>query len=274
LLVFVLQRRHGDGWLEKVSTEEQRTKWAAARENDRSGRTKRGAVDVPGGPLDYAEFREVLAIASDVWAELLTPALGKKASTMPFLSRVADLRNPVGHSRELLPFEQDLISGIAGDIRNRVTIFMSGKDPQGDHYPRIDSITDSFGNTTSEDGPGTHRPVRTGLTLNYGDTVTFQCRGTDPHGRLLQWRFMTLTSKTVEPVYGDDVEMSYTFDSPQDSGERISVSIVMQSSSDFHRYGYGDEIQDFHYRVLPPDPSLQVIEGRVAEPPDRSVEGR
>lgn len=63
-------------------------------------------------------------------------ALGPKVETLPLLARFEQLRNSVAHSRGILAFEEALLSGIAGQIRNQVTIFMSIQDPSGDYYPR------------------------------------------------------------------------------------------------------------------------------------------
>ena len=63
---------------------------------------------------------------------------------MALLKRLDNIRNAVGHSRPLLPFERDLLSGIAGQIRNQVTIYMSTQDEAGDIYPRIESVTDQI----------------------------------------------------------------------------------------------------------------------------------
>ena len=99
---------HGDDWLEKVTTIEQREKWSE-RAKSEGHRTKKGIVGVPSSGLVYSEFYELLEIANGNW-EPISAALGKKAATMPLLELFERLRNPVGHNRQLFAYEQDLYS--------------------------------------------------------------------------------------------------------------------------------------------------------------------
>lgn len=96
----------------------------------------------------------------------------------------------------------------------QVTIYMSSQDPAGDYFPRIESITDSFGNTFNGSDPSSRNAfvstIQTGLGLRVGDTFTFDCVGTDPHGRELEWELhhsnMTQTS-TVERARGQQATL-------------------------------------------------------------------
>jgi hypothetical protein len=215
-------------------------------------------IEVPPGEINYAEFFELQEIADKHW-DLLQPALGKKKETQPLLKRFGDLRNSVAHSRELLPFERELLSGIAGEIRNRVTIFMSTQDPGGDFYPRIESIRDSFGNLveTFRPEPSLATGVETGVTLRPGDAVTFDCRGTDPQGRELRWWFNNPYGQDMVEARGTEAELTWHV-GETDVGEDAAVMIRMASIGRYHRSGsHSDDPYDykvlFSYRVLPPN---------------------
>lgn len=80
--------------------------------------------------------------------EALDGALGAKKEITVLRDRFEALRNAVAQSRELLPFEEELLSAIAGEMRNRVTIHISGQDPAGDYFPRIELVRDSLGNSS------------------------------------------------------------------------------------------------------------------------------
>lgn len=134
---------YGPGWFERVTSPDQREKWKTRRKDEAPKR--RGVVQSPTLELDFSELWELIAIAGKHWPPLAS-ALGKQKSTMPLLETFERLRNAVSHSRTLQPFEQELLSGIAGSIRNQVTISLSATDPSGEYYPRIESITDSYGN--------------------------------------------------------------------------------------------------------------------------------
>jgi hypothetical protein len=141
----------GDGWLERIASAEKVARWEEKREVERKRREPRGVATVPDEFLAYAEFHELVAIAQKHW-QPLQKALGEKAETLPLLKRFERLRNTVAHSRETLPFEDDLLSGIAGELRNRVAKYMSEQDPGGEYFARIEFAMDSFGHEA--------RPVR------------------------------------------------------------------------------------------------------------------
>ena len=96
---------------------------------------------VPSVGLAYANFYELLSFVENYW-EPLAPALGKRASTVALLKRFDNLRNTVAHNRELVTFEKELYSGIAGQIRNQVTIYMTTQDPAGRPLPSNQSVID------------------------------------------------------------------------------------------------------------------------------------
>jgi hypothetical protein len=68
--------------------------------------------------LDYTEIYHLTGMIERNW-EKFKPAFNDKGRTLAFFGVVKDVRNSVAHSRDLLPFERDLISGIAGQLRNQ-----------------------------------------------------------------------------------------------------------------------------------------------------------
>ena len=133
-------------WMDKVVKPARRQEWKKVREQEakqRVGHTLSG-VNNPS----YAFLGYLIDIIREKghWKQFFEPVLGRRDEAFALLDILQTARRPVGHSRPLLPFEEDLISGIAGRIRNRVTIYLSDQDPDGDYYSRIERIEDSFGN--------------------------------------------------------------------------------------------------------------------------------
>ncbi|MEE3127442.1 MAG: hypothetical protein VX494_09545, partial [Actinomycetota bacterium] len=171
-----------------------------------------------------------------------------------YFDRLDQFRNPPAHSRELLPFERDLLAGMAGEIRNRVTIYRSEMGPSREYYPRIEWVRDSFGNSSaSEDAR--MQDVFTKVRLAIGQQVTFQCRGWDPQGRDLNWRLeeQGIGRPRLDTATGTDVTLSFTA-AREHVGDSLSVAIVLVGSGEYHRYGPGsyDGVAAFHYAVSPP----------------------
>lgn len=261
LLTLVLQQKHGHGWLATVVNDDKRARWTDRRAVEERKRLTRGVAAVPSGLLNYAEFHELVDIVNKHWNEV-APALGRKAVTGALLERFDDLRNAVAHNRDLLPFEEDLLAGIAGEIRNRVTLFMSTEAPSGEHFARIEEVVDSFGNRV--DGLETLKISNPGVVcdqvLNVGDVVKFRCRGSDPHGRDIGWNLSIMPSGHggVDSAIGNDVELTLTVE-PQHVSSRSYVLVRMISDGEFHRWPEGtDGLTLFYYQINPPIPGVPV----------------
>lgn len=253
LMKIAYRQAYGDTWLSKVAGPDRIAKWRGVRTAEEAKRGTRGVVEVPQNELAYAEFYELRDIASKHW-EPLAPALGRKSETGALLKRFDDLRNTIAHSREVLPFEADLLSGIAGEIRNRVTIYMSDQAVDGSYYPRIESVVDNLGNQPRNlDPEDAMISVQPRSALRPNDVVTFRCIGTDPQGRELSWLLERMNYTIVDQAEGNDVAVSWQVtdaDVGRGAGVRISLTAT---DARYHRWSGYDMQVFFLYVVLPPD---------------------
>lgn len=250
LFAHAFQAAYGRDWLSSVATPDKIAKWKRIQVNEHKRRSPRGVAGVPTDALAYAEFSDLCEIAEQHW-QPLEDALGVMDETLPLLARFELLRNTVAHSRQPLRFEAELLSGIAGEIRNRVTNYMTAQDPSGDHYPRIESVTDSFGRSwPGKEGLG---PWATGeaVRVNVGDVITFDCAGTDAQGRELRWLLRTYSTMLVDQAVGDRVALRWVV-GVQDVQDDHMVRITLQSDGRFHRQGDYDQMVHFPYHVVPP----------------------
>lgn len=218
-------------------------------------RQTRGVAATSTDLLDYSNLFDLIGIVEKNW-NLVTAALGKSKEVLALLKRLDDLRNTIAHGRELVPFEIDLVAGIAGDIRNRVTIYVSTQDPGGEYFPRIESVRDEFGNALEGSLTlQTSNPLcSTGITLRVGDSVRFVCHATDPHGRQLAWSLRHHPDSTVSVASeGTDVELIWKV-GPRAVGQTSMVQIRMVAlGTEYRRWeGNHDGLAMFNYRVLPP----------------------
>ncbi|WP_155771686.1 hypothetical protein [Mycobacterium asiaticum] len=252
LLAHVYRAKWGDGWIEKISTAEQRAKWAEKAELQEKRKVRRGVVTVAPAGLAYSYLYELLAFAEKHW-EPLAEALGPKKEIMPLLYRFEELRDLAAHGHQLRLFEQEFMSGVAGLIRNKVTIFMSTLDPAGDLYPRIELVSDEFGNearvTLDMQLGGI---CNTNLVLKVGQQVTFTCTGTDPQDRRLHWSLMSAFQQiaATEAASGEVVRLTWTVDKKHVKEDQ-SIWISLKSSGEYHRYGAHDHRVAFTYTVRP-----------------------
>jgi hypothetical protein len=251
LIEHAFRAKLGTGWLEKISTEEQRASWAEKAELQDKRKTRRGVVRVPPAGLAYSYLYELLAFAQKNW-EPLAEALGKKNEVMPLLDRFEQLRDLAAHGHALQVFEQEFLSGVAGLIRNKVTIYMSTLDPVGDVYPRLELVSDNFGNearVTLDSRLG--GVCTTSLVVRIGQQVTFTCTGTDPQDRRLTWKIFSGGGQRIaeaEAASGEVVQLTWTVAKNHVTEDQI-IQVWLISSGEFHRHSQFDHSVNFRYKV-------------------------
>ncbi|SFC74443.1 hypothetical protein SAMN04487968_110141 [Nocardioides terrae] len=250
------RQRWGDDWLANIVPRGKLEAWERRRDAEREKRAVRGVAAVPENLLDYSNLYDLILILKTHW-EPLAPALGSQRSFIPLLGRLETLRDAIAHGRPLLPFEHALAAGIAGDIRNRVTIFMSTQDQDGQYFARIETARDSFGNQVN--GPmqdtGSIGGCRTGLTVRPSERVQFDVVGWDAQGRELHWG-LHVRHRRVDAGTGNETTLTWNV-ATADIGAACTVMIAMwPEPSEYRRYNEGgsDGRAFFYYKVSPPLP--------------------
>jgi hypothetical protein len=154
----------GDQWIESSGVDREALE---RRRTEEAARRKGAAVEQ--NLLAYTHLYELRKAINKNW-EKFKPGLGDKKRFDVYMDRLEGFRNAPMHSRELLPFERDLLSGMVGELRNIVTIFRSQQGPDRKYYPVVETIVDSFGNEMEDIEA---RLTMTDLRLQVGDTVEF-----------------------------------------------------------------------------------------------------
>ncbi len=251
LATLVLGAKFGPDWITKIGLKPSTVAILSERRDVEVQRRAPARVDQDLVAYLYlSELRWIVCQHSREFA----PILGKKAHYEPFLLRLEGLRNAPCHGRTLLRHERALVEGIAGDIRNRVTIYRSSMDETQKHYPVIESVVDSFGNKIEGgEAPVLWRQVHTDLVLAVGEKVHFECRGRDAQDRELIWTLSRGRSPALDftPVVGNAVTLTWTV-SRDDVGTSAYAFIDLRSDGEFHAHQRYDDRVAFRYRVDPP----------------------
>jgi hypothetical protein len=254
LLEVALSNQFGETWMQQVVAAEKVSAWEAKRDTEHARRGKRGVATTSQQLLDYAEFHELIALTEKQWT-VAAPALGERRDTAALLRRFDQLRNTVAHSRALLPFEEELLSGIAGEIRNRVTLWMSKAIPNGEHWARIEQITDSLGRAVDGTAMLTRNPAvfmeDVFPTLSIGDRIEFDCEANDPQGRDLHWRLSVIPGGTVDSGEGERVRLRWDV-LPEHASSVTTAHVELRCGSQTHRFNTGvDGGAAYRYTVVP-----------------------
>jgi hypothetical protein len=226
---------------------------------------RRDGATVSSDLLDYTETYHLTTIIEKNW-EKFQPVFSDRRRTLAFFGVIGDVRNSVAHSRNLVPFERDLISGIAGQLRNQVSLFRSSRTESAMYYPLIESITDSFGDE------GVNASNRKDLALgrlDVGQTLLFTGTAFNAKGEQVRWKLLPVKATDarshgsitecdmIDAAEGDSVTFQYVI-RESDAHEIFALHVRIVADAKFHRHMPGftkpyDDVRTFRYSVNPPD---------------------
>lgn len=218
----------GDKWIDAKGAPG-RSGLEAKREEERR---RRDGAATSSELLEYVETYHLTAIIEGNW-EAFKKVFGDRQRTLAYFHIVDDVRNSIAHSRDLMEFERDLVSGIAGQIRSQVSMHRALVDDSSNYYPSIEMVTDSFG-TQGED---THYAIPT-TRVDAGDVLTFTASAFSSDGRPVIWyiqktkRSQYVSTVRDEVARGDSVTFSY-LTTEDDVSENFYVGVVIATESDF-----------------------------------------
>jgi hypothetical protein len=220
-------------------------KWKVKRVEE--GKRRDGVV--PSQRLvEYSELHDLQTVLKKNW-HAFTACLGALRDTEVMLDRLSDFRIATMHGRALLPFERALAVGIAGQIRNQVTLYRSEAGSEADPFPRIEYIRDSFNNEWKNASPATF-PL-----LHPGDEVEFEGAGWDPQGEDLTWSALVIAQLHVRLVDttlgpGEILRFKWLVTEEQIGGPTW-LWVQMRSQRPYHRKELDDDQVVMQYRVHP-----------------------
>ena len=237
-----------DAWQEHVDLDDLK------RRRLEESKSRNGAV-VEADLLAYTHLYELEKIVDRRW-EQFKPILKDKKRFTVYMDRLKDFRNAPMHSRTLLPFERELLAGIAGEIRNSFTIWRSEQAPDMTWYPRVESIIDSFGNDLTPKGDDAAL-MRAPVRLRPGQIVEFRCAGWDPQDRQLGW---TLSEQAgsgalLDEREGSEATLRWEVSKAHVADPFIVLVQMRAVGAQYHRqFGTTDATISLFYSVDPPTP--------------------
>lgn len=245
LIEQVLTEKHGEVWIEQCGTPEKIEKWRWRKVEEAK---KRDGTTTGQRLLYYSDFTDLGRLIKQHW-ELFEPCLGDRERFDVYMNRLEEFRNAPMRSRTLVPFERALAEGMAGEIRNKVTIYRSALDPADRHFPRIEYVRDSFGNTPTGGSPTDI--FLTGLTLYPDEEISFEGSGWDPQDGPLKWTMQVLPGdQAVVEEEGRQASFMWRVTEANISAQTF-VHVSLISDRRWHRETGSDDRRSFRYAVLP-----------------------
>lgn len=232
---------------------------------------QRDGTSVSTDLLDYTETYQLTTLIRKNW-EKFQPVFRDKHRTETFFGVVEDVRNSIAHSRNLVRFERDLISGIAGQLRNQIALFRSGQSASARYYPLIESVRDNFG-LSSTTNTGTFSSLAIGPRLEVDDVLTFDGTAFNARGAPVRWYLLARLRKdhivssqesdiAIHVADGDSVTFEYRIQE-SNIGEYFLIEVRIVAEGKYHRHmpsagmtGMAfDDARTFTYEAVNPPPS-------------------
>jgi hypothetical protein len=249
-LRYLVRAIRGDDWSADL-TPEQIKRITQYREGEVA---RRVGVSLSSDLLEYTSLEHLADVIGRRWEDF-KDVIGDQQTFFVNVKRFKGLRDPTSHIRPLVPYERELLSGIAGEWQNLAAKHRSAMGPDREWYPVIESIMDSFGRgvTPLLNIPSTATdPVR----LQVGDVVTFECKAHDPQDRELTW-VMFIGKSTglpaVPPTTMTGSSVTFTWKVGKEHvGENVYILLQMRSSGPYYREGEYDGVTRLNYAVSVP----------------------
>ncbi|MFF5292607.1 Swt1 family HEPN domain-containing protein [Paractinoplanes globisporus] len=246
----LLRKKHGDKWSEHLGvSEERQAVWQERMEEEPK---KRPGGQADNRPLYYSDFYDILQIIRKNWDIGFKDCFKDRKRFDTYVDRLAAFRNPDAHSRSLLPFEEHLVIGMTGELRQEITVFLSegSGGTEREYFPRIEEVIDSFGNR-GNDG----QLVQSGLTLRVGDSVQFSGRAWDPDGDDLAWKVVVYGTPASRHTPTTGVDNTFEWEwlvTAEHIRESCFLEFSVISTKDYHKHAGHDGQVTFAYTILPP----------------------
>jgi len=249
LIQDVLRETYGTEWSGHLGvTAERIAGWEERR--DAEGKRRSGAV-IEERILWYSNFTDLFTMIRKNW-DLFKECFGDLKKVEMYLQRLAEIRDPGAHSRALLPFENALIEGLTGELRQQVTLYRAGGGggPEPEHFARIEEVRDSFGNRVAGSGSADPGLRDCDVILRPGDRLELSGSAWDPDGLAVRWE---VELKRVRVLYeGAGGSFTCVWDvREQDIAEGADVYVTIASERPYSRFGSFDDMVTIRYRVLP-----------------------
>ncbi|WP_391557110.1 hypothetical protein [Robertmurraya sp.] len=165
----------------KISSE-RIEKWKEKREEEKK---KFDGILTEARIIFYSDFYDLGNIISKNWGSFKSIFNDKKRFDVLF-SEMETFRNTISHGRQLLPYQEQIVKGIIGDLKTKLVTYHNRNMGADDYFIKILKVSDSLGSIWDN----TMLPIGlfTKKTLRVGDSIEILIEAYDPKGREITYR--------------------------------------------------------------------------------------
>ena len=241
-LVEHLRKKYGSRYEMHFGISQERIlKWKMRQEEEKK---KFPTVAVDPRLIYYSDFYDLKEIIKKNWdIDAIKNCFVKQKKVEFYLEELDSYRNPTAHNRDFLKHQEQLISGISGELRSKIAIYRNMEESVDSYFPRIESIRDNYGNTWE---PNFGKKVITKTILKPEDVLEFTITAIDPEDLPLNYYC------SLGKSYSSDNKFSLTI-SKNEIGLKTPILVGIRSSRDYSKIQGNqlDEWVTFYYDILP-----------------------
>lgn len=267
-LRLVIEEALGSNWIAQLAPSKQK-RIESWRQNEAA---RRGAHAAQEALINFTTTDDLRTIIAGNW-ELFSEVFPDRAEFDWLMKTITDVRNTIAHSRTLLPYERELLSGSVGSLNQMIAQHRAHVTNSRAYYPLIERAQDNYGTDwvreTSRERAATH-PVDRDLTrVDVGDLIVMQCASTPVRGKRLVWKFwaqtkdgLMLSAESNAPdqtLHGDIVEFTHRV-TEDNVREDFGIVILLRTDSRYVRNTESytpavanDDVAFAYYSVNPND---------------------
>ena len=152
-------------------------KWKEKRDEEKK---KFDGILIEKRLIYYSDFYDLGNIISKNW-DRFKPIFDDKKRFDVLFSEMEIFRNTISHGRQLLPYQEQLVKGIIGDLKTKIVMYHNQNMGEEDYFIKILRVSDSLGSTW--DNTMMAYGLFTRKTLRVGDSIEVLIDAYDPKGR-------------------------------------------------------------------------------------------
>lgn len=196
--------------------------------------------------LYYADLSELINILKNNWQKF-KPVFGENIDFLSMIKKIIPYRHRDSHRRELLPFQQSLIMGVSGEIRNSILLWRSNLEDVRKHFPYISYVKDSLGNIAKDK----QKYVHCEKPLYPGDQISFVVKAFDPLSEDLEYGYMVYADvRTGQIIWSEDDKFLWKITENNISMTQF-IEVQIRSKRKYHAQIGFDDVIRFNYKVYP-----------------------
>lgn len=136
-IMYILKNQYGNDWEKHLGVTDERLEVWNNRMLEERKRLKGQSIE--NRKIYYSDFYDLKTIIIKNW-NIFKECFGERKIIEHQLSQLESFRNPNAHNRDLLDYQQHLLVGYVGDIKNGIMKYRGELEKKSTFFPEYESL--------------------------------------------------------------------------------------------------------------------------------------